>query len=84
VTPEQIRDIREYCNRDWALIARSKADFCAEQGLTGAARLRIAAELYEHARARRPDWPTAAEREADLDAHIRLSENLRAVKVRPR
>lgn len=75
MTPEQIR---EYCNRDWALIARSKASYYAEQGITPAARRRIAAELYKQVRARRPGWPTAAEREADLEAHIRLSEKLRA------
>lgn len=75
MTPEQIR---EYCNRDWALIARYKASFWAEQQVSPAARRRIAAELYKSVRARRPDWPTAAEREADLEAHIRLSEKLRA------
>lgn len=77
-------DIRAYCNRDWELIARSKLSFCAEQNLSPAERLQIASELYRQARTLHPDWPTAEEREADLAAHIRLSEKLRAVKVRPR
>ncbi len=81
MTPEEIR---EYCNRDWELLARHKANFAAEQRLTPAARLRMAAELYEHARARRPDWPSPADRDADFAAHVLLSEKLRAVKVRPR
>jgi len=81
VTPEQIR---AYCNRDWALIARSKSSYYAERRLTPAQRLQMAAELYESARSRRPEWPTLAERDADFAAHVRLSEKLGALQVRPR
>ena len=64
--------------------ARHKANFWAEQGLTAAARLGMAAELYKYVRALRPDWPDAAEREADFAAHVLLAEKLRAIQICPR
>jgi hypothetical protein len=40
-----------------------------------------AAALWEAVRAVRPDWPTAADRDADLEMHRRVSEGLRSVST---
>jgi hypothetical protein len=40
-----------------------------------------AAALWEAVRAVRPDWPSAAERDADLEMHRRVSEGLRSVST---
>ncbi|MEM7481612.1 MAG: hypothetical protein AAF481_10600 [Acidobacteriota bacterium] len=74
-------DLRGYANRSRSSLAeieaaywRSRKDrFGAGEGL------RIAAELREHVRTVRPDWPTPEDRLADLQAHIRLGELLRSV-----
>ena len=39
-------------------------------------RLRTSAALWEHRRRIRPDWPSEAERQADLNAHVVLSRLL--------
>lgn len=40
-----------------------------------------AADLWEAVRAVRPDWPSASDRVADLEMHIRISEGLRSVSA---
>jgi len=52
--------------------------------MTTAQIFEIADSIREYVRALKPDWPNAAEREADLAAHIRLSEKLRAAQARNR
>jgi hypothetical protein len=44
------------------------------QALDPATRLRLADELRRHALLLHPDWPTAEQRAADYQAHVRLSE----------
>lgn len=39
--------------------------------------MRIADELRRQMLARQPDWPSPAERRADLEAHVRLAELFR-------
>ncbi|MFL5393074.1 MAG: hypothetical protein ACJ79G_09585 [Myxococcales bacterium] len=67
--------LRAFANRDWRAIARAKREhqvrLFREQG--AAAMVRIARELFAHARAVNPDWPSEREREADLAHHVELS-----------
>lgn len=74
-------DIRAYLDRDWDRVAEAKRVRWRERrdGLGAAEAVRVAAELYEHIRRVRPDWPSAESRRADLEHHLRLSERLRAV-----
>jgi hypothetical protein len=68
-------EIRSFCSRDWNAIERVKSDFWREQKqvTSPSGLLRLAGELYEYARALRPDWPNDAEREDDLRSHIRVA-----------
>ncbi|MSP16633.1 MAG: hypothetical protein EXR73_08495 [Myxococcales bacterium] len=74
-------ELRAYLNRDWALVARAKAEFWADRvrrlGLVEV--LRAMSELRDHARALRPDWPTDQERVDDLQSHHRVAEALSKV-----
>lgn len=71
-------DVQNYLARDWELLERVKTDQWIEQkaALTPSAVFELAAELLEYVRALRPDWPDAADREADLDSHIHLAAML--------
>jgi hypothetical protein len=82
VRPE---DIREFVNRDWERVARAKRSrWSARRREFGPVEgFRIAAELYEHVRLTRSDWPSAQSRLADLEHHRELSEQLRAHVRRP-
>ena len=80
-------EIQDYFARDWGLIERVKTDqWIAQKGaMTPSAVFELAGELLEYASALRPDWPNFTERQADLDAHIRLAEMLqRACQNRAR
>jgi hypothetical protein len=78
-------DILAYARRDWSLVAEAKDDFwiTRKRALTAAEVLAVGDELRRHASALRPDWPTPADREADLAVHLRVTEALRAVSSRP-
>lgn len=67
-------DLRAYARRDWA--ATERATRRARAQLPVADKVRLSIELYEGARATRPDWPTDADRRADLEAHLRLKKRL--------
>jgi hypothetical protein len=75
-------DLRAFANRDWRAVARAKREYQArlfrEQG--PAAMVRMARELFAHARAVKPDWPSAREREADLLHHVELKRALSSVR----
>lgn len=76
-------DLRRFAGRDWEAPARlaRQARACAPI----AEKVRIAVELYEAAKAMRPDWPDEASRRRDIEAHIRLHQLMvRAGNVRPR
>lgn len=63
-------DLRAYANRDWRaperLARAERARLPLEQ------KVRLAIELYEAARATRPDWPDEATRRADLESHLQV------------
>jgi hypothetical protein len=64
---------------DWRLVERAKTDFWIQQkaALTPSEVLRLGDELRRYAQAARPDWPDAAERDADLALHTRICQALR-------
>ena len=75
-------DIRNYLDRDWRLIEQSKIDFwrTRKAEMTPDEVFALSADLLEYVRSLRPDWPTSAEREEDLQAHIRLARLLDAAR----
>ena len=75
------RDIQEYVSRDWGAVRLRKDRYWAERirRLGAAEGLRIGDELRKQAKALNPGWPSREEREADWEAHARLSELLRRV-----
>lgn len=80
------RDILAFAHRDWALVAEAKAEFWKERKrhLSPGDVLAVGDQLRRHAQAVRPDWPGEADRAADLDIHLRVTEALRAVSTRLR
>lgn len=77
-------DIRSFVNRDWARVADAKVEAWQARKATPAEDLRAAAELRRHVLALRSDWPSRDDRLDDLQSHIRLSEALGAIVLRPR
>lgn len=80
-------DVVAFVGRDWSAVAERKARYWAmrKAGLSLPDLLRLSADLREHARAVRPDWPTAEDRAADAAVHARVSSALCAVsRLRPR
>jgi len=63
-------DLRVYANRDWSTVERLSRRARASASLEE--KSRIAIELYEAAKATRPDWPDEATRRADLENHLRV------------
>ena len=78
-------DILAYARRDWAAVEAAKAADWAERKATMSAGdlLALSDLLRRNVLALRPDWPSAAEREADLAAHVELSKRLRRVRYVP-
>lgn len=72
-------DVRSFAARDWELVERAKRRYwAARKGRMSAVEaLAVAEGLRLHARALRPDWPSPAERDADVEAHARVSASLR-------
>ena len=60
--------------RDWAAARASKEAYW--RTLDPLTRLWLSDELRRHALRLHPDWPTAEQRTADYEAHVRLSERL--------
>jgi hypothetical protein len=75
-------DIRAFAARDWTRLAKAKRTSWLQrkQHRSPAEILAIADALRRHARVIRPDWPSPRERDADLAAHQRLAEALRATR----
>jgi hypothetical protein len=78
VKPE---DIAAFVRRDWRTAAASKkAQWLEERRRRGVAWcFRLADDLRGQVARQQPTWPTAAERQADLDSHVRVGEALRRV-----
>jgi hypothetical protein len=70
--------IRAFVERPWRTLEALKRAHHArrfrERG--AAAGLEAGAALWQHARRVRPDWPTAAERTADLAHHVDQKRHL--------
>lgn len=76
-------EIIAYANRDWELVREAKERYWAErkETLTPEDALAIADGLRRHVQSLRPDWPSAEDRERDLEVHARVSEALRSVHL---
>lgn len=61
-------DVRAYTDRDWG--AFDRAPVVLDPGRS----TELAGSLYEQIRAAVPGWPSAASRQEDLTAHLRLVE----------
>jgi hypothetical protein len=70
--------VRAYLDRDWSAGERLEREHWAAlwRTLGPAANLRAARTLYEHVRRMRPEWPSEAERAADLAHHVALKRRL--------
>lgn len=77
-------DIREFASRDWAGVAAAKARAWEAGKRTPAGDLYAADQLRRYVLTVRPDWPGPDDRADDLQSHIRVSEALGAVGLRPR
>lgn len=75
-------EIRAFAGREWRLVEESKRRYWSERkrALSPAEALAIGEGLRRHVRALRPDWPSSAERAADLETHARVAEYLRRVR----
>lgn len=73
------RGIREFVGRDWARARLAKDAYWGERvaRLGAAEGFRIADELRRQALFNDPGWPHPDQRDADLEAHIRVSALLR-------
>jgi hypothetical protein len=74
--------VRNFALRDWGAVENAKRDYWAERlRRDGTAAVLAAAEsLRGLVRSIRPDWPSPAERRADLRHHIRLKRRLDAAR----
>ena len=77
-------DIRKFVNRDWARVAAAKTETWQAGERTPAGDLRAADQLRRYVLTVRPDWPGHDDRIDDLQSHIRVSEALGAIGIRPR
>lgn len=75
-------EIVAFARRDWAAVEAAKADDWAERkaSMSAGRLLALADGLRSGVAALRPDWPSEAERAADLATHVELSERLRGVR----
>ena len=73
--PVNAADIQRFRARDWRLIELAKSDCWVERKAAGSpsSAIELAAGLHQYVRLLRPDWPSTAEREADLASHVRLA-----------
>lgn len=74
-----IDDVRAFATRDWAAVEAAEVACRRErrERLGPTSSLVQAAELAAAVRTLRPDWPSAEERRADLETHIRVGDALR-------
>jgi hypothetical protein len=57
--------------RDWAAVESVDRQRWTE--VSAAEKIRISDELRKQVLAARPNWPTAEDRQADLEGHVRLA-----------
>jgi len=75
------KDIAAFAHRDWKTVAASKeAQWLTERRRRGVRWcLEVADDLRRQVVQRHPAWPTANERQDDLDTHVRVGTALRRV-----
>ena len=76
-----LESIRAYAGRAWDEVARAKAEFWVTRkaNLSPLEVLELVDRLRRHVATLRPDWPSPAERTADLNVHSRVSLSLSRV-----
>lgn len=76
-----VEDLVGSARRDWAAVSAAKErDWLRrKQRLTPNDLLQPADDLRRHVQSIRPDWPSDADRRADLDVHSRVGHVFRAV-----
>ena len=76
------RDIAAFAHRDWKTVAACKeAQWLTERRRRGVRWcLEVAEGLRQQVLQRHPTWPTADERQDDLDTHVRVGTALRRVR----
>lgn len=67
-------DLREYAGRDWQRIESEDRAYWVGRyrQFGGLETLRASQALWQHMKTVRPDWPTEADRAADLAHHIQF------------
>lgn len=72
--------VRNFALRDWRAVEDAKRDYWAERlRREGTETLvAVAEDLRRLVRSVRPEWPTPADRRADLRHHVRLKRRLEA------
>lgn len=78
-------DVAVFAGRDWAAIAASKeAHWLSERRRRGIPWcLEVAEGLCQQVSQQRSEWPSAEERQADIDTHVRVGEALRRARSEP-
>jgi hypothetical protein len=76
------RDIAAFAHRDWQTVADCKqAQWLTERRRRGVRWcLEVAEGLRRQVLQRHPEWPSADERQHDLDTHVRVGTALRRVR----
>lgn len=71
-------DLEAYARRDWTVLDRLDREHWVDtfQRSGGAVSFRVSAELAEYVRRLRPDWPSAADRQEDLEHHVALKRRI--------
>ena len=69
---------------NWAEVREAKEAYWAagKAGMTPLEALQLADDLRAHVKSLRPEWPSAADRDADIELHSRVAEMLRRVRRR--
>ncbi len=77
-------DLIAFARRDWGALAELEPELQrtrrAKRG--AAASFEVVDELRAQVHAMHPDYPSEADRQADLDAHILLADRLRRASTR--
>lgn len=76
-------DLIAYARRDWSVLAELKREFRRARADRGAEASFAAVDaLRAQVHAMRPDYPSEADRQADLDAHVLLADRLKRASAR--
>jgi hypothetical protein len=78
----EAKDLAAFAARDWEAVSASKeTQWLSERRRRGVRWcLEVAEELRRQVLRRHPAWPTADERQDDLDTHVRVGNALRRVR----